>query len=272
LAFIAEVGYPVIAKPDVGVGAAATYKIHNAAELTDFFAEARSVDYLLEAFVGGDLYSFDGLTDRDGNIVFYTVHRFSQGIMETVNEGLDMYYYSLRDIPEGLKDVGFRTVAAFDIRERFFHIEFFSVNGAMVGDLAQQEGAGAAVGGLAGDQRWVALELNMRPPGGLTMDMFNYANDIDLYQQWANVVVSNSFTAKYTRRYHCGYAGRKRHRTYRLSHAEVLQKYNKFISHHEAISGIMAPAIGDYGYVVRARDLAVLLDVIEGILAPPEAG
>ncbi len=261
LAFINAVGYPVIAKPDIGVGAAATYKIHNAAELADFFAQKRSVDYLLEAFISGALYSFDGLTDRDGNIVFYTVHHFSQGIMETVNEGLDMYYYSLRDIPEGLKDVGFKTVAAFDIRERFFHIEFFEVSGASVGDLAQQEG-----------QRWVALELNMRPPGGLTMDMFNYANDIDLYQQWANVVVSNSFTAKYTRRYHCGYAGRKQHRTYRLSHEEVLEKYDKFISHHEAISGVMAPAIGDYGYVVRARDLSVLLDVIHDILAPSEGG
>jgi hypothetical protein len=309
LAFIDEVGYPVIAKPDVGVGAAATYKIHNAAELADFFAQQHAVDYLLEAFIAGDLYSFDGLTDRDGNIVFYTSHYFSQGIMETVNEGLDMYYYSLREIPEGLKEVGFKTVAAFDIRERFFHIEFFKVGRAAVGDLAQRGGAAGAVGDLAqrggsraavgdlaqrggaagavGDlaQRgeagaavsdqgahWVALELNMRPPGGLTMDMFNYANDIDLYQQWANVVVSNSFTAKYTRRYHCGYAGRKQQRNYRLSHDEVLQKYDKFISHHEAISGIMAPAIGDYGYVVRARDLSVLLDVVQGILAPAQGG
>ncbi len=270
LAFIDEVGYPVIAKPDVGVGAAATYKIHNAAALTDFFAQQHAVDYLLEAFIAGELYSFDGLTDRDGNIVFYTSHYFSQGIMETVNEGLDMYYYSLREIPEGLKDVGFKTVAAFDIRERFFHIEFFKVDGAAVGDLAQRGREEAAVSDRGA--HWVALELNMRPPGGLTMDMFNYANDIDLYQQWANVVVSNSFTAKYTRRYHCGYAGRKQHRTYRLSHAEVLQKYDKFISHHEAISGIMAPAIGDYGYVVRARDLSVLLDVIQGILAPAQGG
>jgi hypothetical protein len=223
--------------------------------------------------------------------------------METVNEGLDMYYYSLREIPEGLKDVGFRAVKAFDIRERFFHIEFFKVKVSGSSPKVSDRGVEAPDSSPKVSDRgvevpdcspkvsdrgveapdcspkvsdrgvgWVALELNMRPPGGLTMDMFNYANDIDLYQQWANVVVSNSFTAKYTRRYYCGYAGRKEHRDYRLSHAEVLQKYANFISHHEAISGVMAPAIGDYGYVVRARDRAVLLDVIQGILAAPEEG
>lgn len=39
----------------------------------------------------------------------------------------------------------------------------------------------------------MALEVNMRPPSGLSMDMFNYANDINLYQQWANVMVNNEF-------------------------------------------------------------------------------
>jgi len=41
----------------------------------------------------------------------------------------------------------------------------------------------------------------MRPPGGMTTDMFNYANDIDIYREWAHVVVYNRFTAQYTRPY-----------------------------------------------------------------------
>jgi len=41
-----------------------------------------------------------GLTDRDGSPVFYTSHEYSQGVMETVNESLEIYYYSLRDIPK----------------------------------------------------------------------------------------------------------------------------------------------------------------------------
>ena len=243
--FIDTVGYPVVAKPDIGVGAAATYKIHNREELDHFFVEKPPADYIMEEFIAGELFSFDGLVDQDNHIVFYTSHFFSQGIMETVNEGLELFYYSLRDIPQGLEDVGRRAVEAFDLRERFFHIEFFH----------------------PADDRWVALEVNMRPPGGLTIDMFDYANDLDLYQEWANVVVFNQFSAEYSRPYHCGYIGRKWHLDHRLSHGDVLRMYAPFICHHEAISPVMAPAIGDYAYLVRSPDLTVLQQIIEGVLA-----
>ena len=123
--FIAETGYPVVAKPDIGVGAAHTYRINDDAELARFFEAKPPIDYIMEEFISGVIYSFDGLADREGNPVFYTAHVFSQGIMETVNEDQDLYYHSLREIPADLEDAGRRTLAAFDVRARFFHIEFF---------------------------------------------------------------------------------------------------------------------------------------------------
>ena len=122
---IAETGYPVVAKPDIGVGAAHTYRINDDAELARFFEAKPPIDYIMEEFISGVIYSFDGLADREGNPVFYTAHVFSQGIMETVNEDQDLYYHSLREIPADLEDAGRRTLAAFDVRARFFHIEFF---------------------------------------------------------------------------------------------------------------------------------------------------
>jgi len=246
---IAETGYPVVAKPDIGVGAAATYKIRDPQELVTFFTKKPPIDYIMEAFIPGQLYSFDGLVNQDGLIVFFTSHFFSQGIMETVNQGLDMFYYSMRDLPPGLEEVGRQAVAGFNLRERFFHIEFF-----------QQD-----------DGSWVALEVNMRPPGGLTMDMFNYANDIDLYQEWANIVTDNTFSTLYTRPYHCAYVGRKLHIPHTLTHTDVLQRHHDLIVHHEAISPVMAPAIGDYAYVLRAADLADLQPVIEALVTATDA-
>ena len=38
-----EVGYPLIAKPDIGVGAATTYLLHSRRELTDFFEQLSRV-------------------------------------------------------------------------------------------------------------------------------------------------------------------------------------------------------------------------------------
>lgn len=243
--FVAEVGYPLVAKPDTGVGASGTYKLHDDADLAQFYATKPATDYLLEAFVSGALYSFDGLVDREGNIVFCTSHFFSQGIMETVNEGLDIFYYSLRELPPGLENAGRRAVAAFDLRERFFHIEFFHQD----------------------NDRWVALEVNMRPPGGMTMDMFNYANDVDLYREWANIVAFGRSQMQYTRPYHCAYVGRRRTRTYRLSHADILQRYGDLIPEHGPMSEVLSPALGHYAYLFRSPDLDRLRQVIADVLA-----
>jgi hypothetical protein len=239
-ALIEEIGYPVVAKPDIGVGAATTYKIHNPSELADFFATKPDVDYIMEEFVDGIIQSFDGLTDRDGKLVFYTAHQYSQGIMETVNQDDLVYYYSLRDIPADLEAAGRRTLKAFAVKERFFHFEFFR---------------------RRSDNEIVALEVNMRPPGGLTTDMFNYANDINIYAEWAHVIVHNHFTAQFSRPYHCAYIGRKFNRNYTHSHEQVLAEVGPRICHHEPISGVFSAALGDYGYLVRTPEMDEVLEM-----------
>jgi hypothetical protein len=236
LVLVADTGYPLVAKPDVGVGAMATYKIHDRVELEAFFAKKPRVDYIFEEFVRGRIFSFDGLADRKGEIVFWTGHVYSQGVMETVNEDTDVYYYSLRAIPRDLEEAGRRTAGAFGVRDRFFHFEFFRTP----------------------EDRIVALEVNMRPPGGLTTDMFNYANDIDIYREWANMVVNGRFEAKWSRPYHCGYVGRKEGKPYVHSHAEVLRHLGPVVVHHEAINSVFRPAIGDFGYLVRSPDEAAV--------------
>ncbi|MCX7971394.1 MAG: ATP-grasp domain-containing protein, partial [Negativicutes bacterium] len=97
--FLAEVGYPVVVKPDSGVGAARTYKLASDADFEEFWAEKpEEVDYIMEEFVEGDIVSFDGLTDRHGNVVFFASNEFSQGVMDTVNKDLDIYYITQRQI------------------------------------------------------------------------------------------------------------------------------------------------------------------------------
>lgn len=241
---IKETGYPVVAKPDIGVGAAKTYKIHNQDELASFFAQKPPIDYILEEFIEGKICTFDGLTDRDGNIVFFTSHEYSQGIMETVLRDDIIYYYSLRKIPADLEEIGRKVVRLFNVRERFFHFEFFRMT----------------------DNQLVALEVNIRPPGGMTTDMFNYANDFDIYHEWANIIVYNKFLADYTRPYHCGYIGRKFNRNYAHSHEEILAAFgNSCIPHHESISGIFSAALGDYGYLVRSPDLDEVISMADYI-------
>jgi hypothetical protein len=84
--------------------------------------------------------------------------------------------------------------------------------------------------------------------------MFNYANDIDIYREWARVVAHNRFTAVWSRAYHVGYVGRKRSKRYARLHEEVLQSLGPLVCHHEEINSIFRAAIGDYGYLVRSKE------------------
>jgi hypothetical protein len=242
-ALIDAAGYPVIAKPDAGVGALNTYRIDSDADLEAFFRTKPPVDYLMEEFITGTIHSFDGLADGEGNPIFYTGHVFSQGIMETVNEARHIYYYSMREIPAALEDAGRRCLSAFGVRERFFHIEFF----------------------LTAPDTYVALEVNMRPPGGFTTDMFNYGADIDIYRAWAELMVRGRRDLSYERRYHCCYASRKHGLAYAHSHDEILTHYGHVMLKVESVPGVFSSALGDVGYIFRSASLDPVLEGVRFI-------
>ncbi len=98
----------------------------------------------------------------------------------------------------------------------------------------------------------------MRQPGGLTVDMWNWAGDIDFYRAWAEVVVTGTTSIRSSRPYYTYWAGRKTGRAYRLTHEEVLRRYRSLIVHHERVDDVFSPAIGNYGYIMRDPDLAPL--------------
>jgi hypothetical protein len=234
---VAQTGYPVVAKPDMGVGAANTFRIESDAELERFWATRPPVDYLLEEFIEGTICTFDGLADREGNPAFIGSLQYSHGIMETVNEDRHIYFFTQREIPADLDEAGRRTLREFGVRERFFHIEFFR----------------------KADGSLVALEANIRPPGGPVLDVYNYASDVDLYWGWASVVTGNRFQDDYHRRYHVCYVGRKWNKPYAHSHDEVMDAFGRIIVHHQPISPVFSLAMGDYAYLVRTPEKEEML-------------
>ncbi len=235
-----DIDYPVVAKPDIGVGAAKTYKLQNNDDLENFFHQKPPVDYIIEEFIQGTIFTFDGLTDRDGTPVFFSSMQYSQGIMETVNNDDIIYYYTLREIPAEIEETGRKVLKAFNVHERFFHFEFFRAKE---------------------DNRIIALEVNMRPPGGMTTDMWNYANDIDIYREWANIIVYNKFMSEITRKYHCCFIGRKFNRSYAHTHEQILNAFPTQVVHSEHISGIFSAALGDFGYLVRSPDIEEIYSI-----------
>jgi hypothetical protein len=243
--FVDTVGYPIIAKPDTGVGAARTYRIGDDADLAAFLADRPPVDYFLEEFLHGQLLSYDGLVDRDGNVVFAVSLVYGVDVLDAVH-GADMHYWIDRTVAPDLDEAGRRIVRAFGVRERPFHFEFFRLR----------------------DGTLAALEVNMRQPGGLTVDMWDWANDIDFYRAWAETVVRGTTEVQPTRAAYTHWSGRKSGKAYRLSHDQVVERYGDLLVHHAPVDDVFAPAIGNYGYILRGPTLAPLQAASREILAP----
>ena len=238
LAFIKEVGYPVIVKPDNGVGAAATYKLKTEEQVVEFYNNLPDVQYIMEEFINGLLVSYDGICDSNRDIIFETSHYFPDPVMEVVNNNLDMWYYSKKEIPADLKDAGRRTIKAFACDSRFFHCEFFIL-------LEDKEGLGKK-GEVFG------LEVNMRPPGGFSPDMMNYANDINVYQIWANMVCyDQGYFDPEQRPYSCVHAGQRKGNNFKHSKDEIFAKYGANIMLYEEMAEVLAGAMGNYVYLAR---------------------
>ncbi|MCX7971393.1 MAG: carboxylate--amine ligase [Negativicutes bacterium] len=242
---IAETGYPVVAKPDRGMGASDTYKIHNNDELYAFFRNKPAVDYIMEEFISGSILTFDGLADRDCNPEFYSSSQYGEGVMESVLANNHVFYYLNRQVPEELLGYGRRMLKSFGVRERFFHFEFFRRHD---------------------DGRIIALEVNLRAPGGFTMDMFNYANDFDVYEQYANVVCGQPLSQQPSYNYFVAHVGRKQSKPYFHSHDEIMAKYAPLIVSYQRLDPVIARAMGDDVYLVRTPDFDELKEVVNFIL------
>jgi hypothetical protein len=240
-AFAARAGFPLVFKPDVGVGAWSTFKVSSAEELER--ALARPLEgFVVERFAEGRLTSYDGLADREGRVVWETSHVYSSGVMEMVNEVRDVWYYNRREIPAGLREQGARVVRAFGLRERFFHIEFF------------EEPSGA----------FRALEINLRPPGGFTTDMMNYSADIDVYRLWARLLAGEDLSGlRIDRAYHCAHVSRRYQVRYRVPHEELLERLRGLLVLERPIPPALAAAMGDHLYMLRHPEEAKLREAID---------
>jgi hypothetical protein len=241
--FAATHGFPLVFKPDSGSGATYTFRVSTDAELDA--ALCLSLDgHIVQPFVEGVIVTFDGLVDWAGRVVFCTSHVYDSGIMEVRSGALDGFYYSLRSIPPELERVGRQALAAFALRRRFFHLEFF----------ARPDGS------------YVALEMNVRPPGGFTTDMMNYACDFDVYALWAAVVVGDSLEDfSYERKFHTAHAGRRHERAYKHSPKALMDQLGNTLVLVKPIPAAFAATMGDTMYLLRHPDLEPLLDAIKKV-------
>ena len=230
--FANKVGYPVVVKPDNGVGANATYKLKTDEDLQYFFAtKDNSVQYIMEEFVNGEVRTYDAIIDSKGEPIFESGNVTCDSLMDVVNEAKDSIFYIVKELPEVMKQLGRRTVEAFGVKSRFVHFEYFVLK-------ADQEGLGKT-GDIFG------LEVNMRPPGGYAPELANFANSVDVYKIWADMIAYDSTLVPMNgQHYFCGFCGRRDGKNYKMSHDDIMREYGHKMKlagrTPDALSGAMA--------------------------------
>ena len=240
-AFIEAVGYPVIVKPNIGVGASNTWKLENDADFDRFYGSLPAVPYVMEEFIEGGIVSYDAITDSKCEPLFENMTVWPP-IMDVVNRDLDLQYYTCPDVPEKLRELGRRTVKAFGVDRRFVHLEFFRLSKARRGL------------GEAGD--YAALEVNMRPAGGYTPDMMNFAHSTNVYQIYADMVSSDCRREpEGPELFYCAYAGRKEGHVFVHTHEEIMERYGADIVMQEEMPRLNWPQMGRYMYTAKFRTL-----------------
>jgi len=186
--FVNEVGYPVIIKPTDGAGASQTWKVGNEEELERVIIEsgiADGAEVAVEEFIEGhegylDTLTIEGevshefITHYYPNVLVAMRERWISPQMITTNRIEAEGYNEVRQMARKVNSVlGIETSAT--------HMEWF-----------------------AGPRGLKFSEIGCRPPGVGQWDVYNTANDFDIYLEWASALMHGYPQKAPSRRYSAG--------------------------------------------------------------------
>lgn len=232
------IGWPAFAKPERGVGSVGVAKIDGRADLERLLGEKGQTPYVLEEYVEGQIFSYDAILDSRCQPLFENMEEFPPSMARVATEGLDLWYCSLPTVDPILRQLGRACAWSLGLARRFVHMEFFR--------LAHDKP------GLGQRGDYVGLEVNVRPPGGYSPDMMNFAHSTDVYQIWADMVALDRSTLPPSRDNHfCVYAGRRDSHAYAHSHEDVIARFGDSIVMCERMPDALSNDMGNQMYTAR---------------------
>jgi biotin carboxylase len=177
-AFLREVGFPVVAKPPAGAGAANTYRLDGADALARYLSSHRpdpSHPALFEEFLSGEEHSFDSVV-VDGRLVWWSVSRYLPSPLTVMENPWIQWCVLLPRELDGYEDIrtaGARALGVLGLESGMTHMEWFR----------------RPDGSLA------ISEVAARPPGAQFTSLLSYAHDLDFYAAWPRLAIENRFDA-----------------------------------------------------------------------------
>jgi phosphoribosylaminoimidazole carboxylase (NCAIR synthetase) len=190
LAFVEEVGYPVVVKPPSGAGSVATFRVERHDQLERAIAAAApdpGHPALVEEFVVGEEHSLETVS-VDGRPVWHSLTRYYPTPLEVTRQPWIQWCVVLpREVDDARYDdirrVGGEALAALGMTTGLTHMEWFR----------RRDGSLAV------------SEVAARPPGAQITTLVSRSTDSDFVGAWAELMVAGTF-APPARRYAAGAA------------------------------------------------------------------
>ena len=234
--FAESVGFPLIVKPPAGAGAAATYRVRDADSLERVIGEsglADGVEVAIEEFIEGHEGYLDTLTIR-GEVGHEFITHYYPNVLEAMRQRWisPQMVVTNRIDAEGyveVKAMARKVIAILGIDTSPTHMEWFF-----------------------GPKGLKFSEIGCRPPGVGQWDVYNAANEFNLYFEWAHALVHGSIHTRPSRRYSAGMIALRPERDGRISGysgiADIERKYGEciFDTHFPAPGSPTQPIEGGY--------------------------
>jgi len=257
LAFVEEVGFPIVMKPPAGMGAKATFRVSDRPSLEAALDQIRPSPerpVLAEEFLRGREFSFETITTH-GVPRFHSLSHYLPSCLEVLENPWIQWVCRLpRDIsgPEydGARAMGLSAVKALGLDSGFTHMEWF-----------QRPDGSLAIG-----------EIAQRPPGANITRMTGLAHDFDPYRAWARAVVDDAFDGPYARNWAVGCAYFRGMGSGRIARVENVDAVNKKVGRfvEEAkLPTVGAPKSDSYegdGFAILKHESTAKLDELLRLL------
>ena len=186
--FAAAVGYPLIIKPPAGAGASGTYRVSNDEALEQVIVECALADgqaVAVEEFIEGHEGFIDTVT-IGGEVGHEFITHYYPNVLEAMRQrwiSPQMVATNRVDAPgyQEVRELTRQVIGVLDIGTSATHMEWFF-----------------------GPKGLKFSEIGCRPPGVGQWDVYNAANEFDLYFEWACAIVHGKTHAQPTRRFAAG--------------------------------------------------------------------
>ncbi len=203
---VEQIGFPVCIKPIAGAGSADTYRVDDQQELEEVLTRTSHVpEVSVEEFIEGEEFTFDTICSG-GKVHYHNVAWYRpRPLIGRTEEWISPQTISLRAVEAprvapGV-DMGLAVLEALGFRTGFTHMEWF----------------------LKDDGEAVFGEIGARPPGARSVDIMNYASDIDVYTGWAEAVCHGRFSQTVERKYNAAVIFKRAQGQGRIRHITGLE-------------------------------------------------